>query len=264
MTKYLKTQATAKKGINHIKSIVKRSGCHFFEIRQENDIGLDAIIELYENDIPTGKMFAVQVKSGKSFYTATKQMCKISIEKHRDYWLNHDFPVIGIVYVPALFEAFVVDIKKYLLQNPTATVIKYEASEMSKFNFYNFNNIIKPGRLNLISDEEKFMIFTEEFENKSFRFLINLTSMPLKKVIPALYASSSFVEFIREMEYNIISVNEMNLLKNQYKFIPVSNKWHGVFHYSSTKNICFEEQAVEYFSIKFNELKKILLSDEKK
>ena len=264
MTKYLKTQATAKKGINYIKRVVKSSGCHFFEIRQENDIGLDAIIELYENDIPTGKMFAVQVKSGKSFYTPTKQSCKIPIEKHRDYWLNHDFPVIGIVYVPALFEAFVVDIKKYLLQNPTAMVIKYEASEMFKFNFHNFNNIIKLDRLNLISDEEKFMVFTEEFENKSFRFLINLASMSLKKVIPALYASSSFVEFIRKMDYNIISVSEMNSLKNKHKFIPVSNKWHGIFHYSNNKNLCFEEQAVEYFNIKFNELKKALLSDERK
>jgi hypothetical protein len=244
--------------------VVKSSGCHFFEIRQENDIGLDAIIELYENDMSTGKMFAIQIKSGNSFYLPTKQICNIPIEKHRDYWLNHDFPVIGIVYVPALFEAFVVDIKKYLLQNPTATVIKYEASEMSKFNFYNFNNIIKPSRLNWISDEEKFMVFTEEFENKSFRFLINLTSMPLKKVIPALYASSSFVKFIREMEYNIISVSEMNLLKNKYKFIPVSNKWHGVFYYSSSKNICFEEQAIEYFITKFNELKKNLLSDGRK
>ena len=56
MTKYLITNSTSKKGINYIKKVVKASDCEFHIIHQENDIGLDAIIELFSNNKPTDKL----------------------------------------------------------------------------------------------------------------------------------------------------------------------------------------------------------------
>lgn len=126
MTKYLKTNATAKAGINYVKTIVEAHNCIFQKIDQENDVGIDALIELVKNEIPTGNFIASQIKSGNSYFDKKANLCKIPIDTHRDYWSKHSLPVYGIVYIPEYDSAYWVNIKKYLKANPSATVISYK------------------------------------------------------------------------------------------------------------------------------------------
>lgn len=128
-----------KKGSNFITTIVDECMCNFHPIMQENDIGIDGQIELFdENKCPTGKLISVQIKTGKSYYDLNKSECFIPIESHKNYWLNIEMPVIGIVCImdetyESVCSAFWVNIKEYLLSYPTASNISFKMCQYNEF-----------------------------------------------------------------------------------------------------------------------------------
>ncbi len=91
-------------------SITERIGIHkvalcFLEkfgwIEREQyvaDQGIDTQVEIVENGNPTGLLYCLQVKTGKSYINKTKDSITYYPEKrHVDYWLNHSLPVILVV-----------------------------------------------------------------------------------------------------------------------------------------------------------------------
>ena len=88
-------------------SIIERIGIHkvalcFLEkfgwIEREQyvaDYGIDTQVEIVENGNPTGLLYCVQVKTGKSYINKTKDsITYYPKEKHVNYWLNHSLPVL--------------------------------------------------------------------------------------------------------------------------------------------------------------------------
>jgi hypothetical protein len=134
MPKYLKTNSTSKAGINYVRTIVESYNCIFQKIDQENDLGIDALIEVVKNERPTGNFIASQIKSGKSYYDKKSNLCKFPIGDHREYWSNYSLPVYGIVYIPEFESAYWVDIKHYLKNNPTDTIISFEPTLVNVIN----------------------------------------------------------------------------------------------------------------------------------
>jgi hypothetical protein len=134
MPKYLKINSTSKAGINYVRTIVESHNCIFQKIDQENDVGIDALIELVKNERPTGNFIAAQIKSGKSYFDKNANLCKFPIGNHRDYWSNHSLPVYGIVFIPEFESAYWINIKDYLKQNPTVTVISFEPTLVNIIN----------------------------------------------------------------------------------------------------------------------------------
>ena len=137
--KYLKTNSTAKVGVGYIRSIVDHHNCIFQEIDTSNDLGIDAIVEIVRYEKPISKFVATQIKSGKSYFNKKKNVCKIPVKNHFNYWTKHPLPVYGIVHIPEYGDAYWIDIKKYLKQNPTATVISFErtlANQINKDTFF--------------------------------------------------------------------------------------------------------------------------------
>jgi hypothetical protein len=147
MPTYKRSAVTAKEGINFIRSAVEGGGCLFIKIEQENDLGVDALIEFIENERPLNKQIAVQIKSGASYYTAESSECAFPIGSHREYWSQHPLPVFGLVYVPALRNAYWVNIKRYLKANPDATVVRFPATEANDFNAVTFTKLFVPAVL---------------------------------------------------------------------------------------------------------------------
>lgn len=142
------TAATAKVGTNYVRDIVERSGSIFHKIDTENDFGIDATIELFEKDKPLHKHVALQIKSGKSYYSNGKY--RIPIGTHREYWAKYPLPVLGVVYIPSLNSAHYTDIKSYLKQFPEATTITFPPLEDNVLNQETFSQILVPrivGRL---------------------------------------------------------------------------------------------------------------------
>jgi hypothetical protein len=144
MVLYKHTNVTSKTGINFVRSAVENSGSLFHKIEQDNDLGIDALIELTRGEKPLHKQIAVQIKSGPSYYSSSTEECLIPIQTHREYWSSHLLPVMGIVYVPALNRAHWIDIKTYLKNFPAAHIIRYRTSEANRFDIASFSRIVAP------------------------------------------------------------------------------------------------------------------------
>ncbi len=139
--KYTKTNSTSKIGVDFIRSIVDHNNCIFHEINANNDLGIDAMIEIIKNEKPTGKLIAAQIKSGKSYFNKEKNLCKIPVKNHFDYWINYHLPVYGIVYIPKNGDAYWINIKTYLKNNPKDTIIFFERTRANQLNKKTFLSI---------------------------------------------------------------------------------------------------------------------------
>ena len=67
--------------------------------RQDIDFGIDAVVEMIDEESATGRLVAVQVKSGPAYFGEGDS---ISITfrtdaRHRDYWVSHALPVIVVL-----------------------------------------------------------------------------------------------------------------------------------------------------------------------
>lgn len=144
MTTYKQSAVTAKEGINFIRSSVESAGSLFIKIDQENDLGIDALLEFIRGEQPLNKQIAVQIKSGRSYYNPDATECVFPVGAHRQYWENHPLPVFGFVYVPVLKIAYWVNLKGYLKENRAATVVRFPATEANRLDPSSFTRIFIP------------------------------------------------------------------------------------------------------------------------
>lgn len=88
-------------GVSATEKIINQMGLIFRE-QPTDDYGIDAQIETIEDGYATGKLIAVQIKSGSSFFDERTGDSVIyrGERKHYDYWLNHSLPVIIVLYNP--------------------------------------------------------------------------------------------------------------------------------------------------------------------
>ena len=156
MVKYNDRIKKGKLGVNYVTDIVDRCECYFNKIEQENDIGIDGIIELVEDSLPTGKCIAVQIKTGGSYVNKRKCECRIPIDNHYEYWKNYSMPVYGVVYDLDDNIAYWVDIKKYLVKIKNdielgkLSDIKYKMKNIHRFDIESFNKYFKSNVMNTL------------------------------------------------------------------------------------------------------------------
>jgi len=151
MVKYKATSITAKTGVNFVRSLVEDAGCLFHKIEQENDLGIDALIELVKDERPLNKQIAAQIRSGPSYYDPVSGECFFPVGSHHDYWSHYPLPVIGVVYVPSLGRAHWVDIKRYL-KKATASIIRFKATEVNRLDPSTFRTRFLPMLLSQVPD----------------------------------------------------------------------------------------------------------------
>lgn len=144
MPAYKRSAVTAKEGVNYVRNAVESAGSLFIKIEQDNDLGVDALIEFIRDECPLNKQVAVQIKSGASYYSEKNRECIIPVEGHGKYWANHPLPMVGLVYVPSLKSAYWVSIKGVLKRSPDAKVIRFPACEANRLNAKTFTNIFLP------------------------------------------------------------------------------------------------------------------------
>ncbi len=66
------------------------------------DVGIDMQVEIVEDNIPTGQLLALQIKSGNSYFKEEKDNAFIfrGEKKHLEYWSNYSLPVFLILHNP--------------------------------------------------------------------------------------------------------------------------------------------------------------------
>ncbi|WP_096701364.1 DUF4365 domain-containing protein [Magnetospirillum sp. 15-1] len=91
---------TARKGVNAVEATFLEMGW-LFRDQPVSDYGVDAHAEIVEDGEPTGKLIALQIKSGSSFFKKRGNGYVFRGEaRHLSYWTNHSLPVILILHNP--------------------------------------------------------------------------------------------------------------------------------------------------------------------
>ena len=89
------SEQTAQQGEDLAQWHFSRIG---FTVRPQNnrDYGLDHHAELIEDEQASGRLLALQVKTGDSYFAEQDGTHIIfrTDSDHRDYWLNHSLPVV--------------------------------------------------------------------------------------------------------------------------------------------------------------------------
>jgi len=104
MSRYSPTERT---GINAIEQIILQEFNWIFREQPIADVGIDAHIERVDDGNPTGKLIALQIKTGSSHFTEKEEALVFYGKRtHLDYWIGHSLPVLLIAYLPESKEAF--------------------------------------------------------------------------------------------------------------------------------------------------------------
>lgn len=94
------TDETARVGFNAIEAIFLKMRWIFRE-QPIRDYGIDAQVEIKNGANPTGKLIALQIKSGSSYFrTRGSNYVYYGKRRHLDYWDNHSLPVFIILHDP--------------------------------------------------------------------------------------------------------------------------------------------------------------------
>jgi hypothetical protein len=112
---WTKKNIVANEGIIFLQQEINKHGSIFRPVHQETDIGIDGFIEFVENEVATGQLIAVQVKSGDSYLNSKKDEFVLSVsEKHLSYWNDFSIPVVLIFYSPTLDKSAYIEIKSFV------------------------------------------------------------------------------------------------------------------------------------------------------
>ena len=90
---------TGRVGVAGTQLLFKRLGWIFREQPIE-DYGIDAHVEVVENNTATGKLIALQIKSGESWFRQKTSDGFVfrGDREHLEYWQQHSLPVMIILY----------------------------------------------------------------------------------------------------------------------------------------------------------------------
>ena len=91
---------TERTGVNVVEGIVTKDFKWIWREQHVADFGIDGQIEVVdEGGSPTGKLFAVQVKAGPSYFRGSGESVPFYVdEEHMKYWNQHILPVILILH----------------------------------------------------------------------------------------------------------------------------------------------------------------------
>ena len=99
---------TEDEGVNALGRIFNRKFGWIFREQLKADMGIDAQVEICEDGKPLGRLIALQIKSGKSWFEegTTEGFVFRGSPIHLEYWLQHSLPVILVLYNPETEQAY--------------------------------------------------------------------------------------------------------------------------------------------------------------
>ena len=93
---------SASLGVTRTRLAVEEELGWLFREQPTEDFGIDAHIEVVDGEIVKGKLLALQIKSGKSFFQeqGSDGWWFRPDDDHVRYWTNHSLPVVLVMYHP--------------------------------------------------------------------------------------------------------------------------------------------------------------------
>ncbi len=94
-------QQTDREGVNAVEGIFLRELGWVFREQTISDYGIDAHVEVTNRKEPIGRLIALQIKIGKSFFRKRGDNFVFYGEgRHLRYWRNHSLPVAIVIHDP--------------------------------------------------------------------------------------------------------------------------------------------------------------------
>ena len=93
MVNYRPTAVTSKVGVNIVRALTEQAGSLFHKIEHENDLGIDAILEIIISGRPVGVQVGVQSSQAAHTSTSAPDTCVIPIDNHAEYWSRYPLPL---------------------------------------------------------------------------------------------------------------------------------------------------------------------------
>ncbi len=95
------TSKTDRIGVHAVGEQFERAG-YIFREQPISDYGIDAHIEIVEGEEVTGKLIALQIKTGSSWFkeSTTQGFVFRGDNAHLKYWIEHSLPVLIILHNP--------------------------------------------------------------------------------------------------------------------------------------------------------------------
>lgn len=105
--KVSKTSKTDRAGIYSVANEFENSG-YIFREQPICDYGIDAQIELIEEENVTGNLVALQIKSGVSWFKEQDDVGFVyrGNRSHLNYWLEHSLPVLLVLHNPETKQSY--------------------------------------------------------------------------------------------------------------------------------------------------------------
>lgn len=209
------TSRTERLGIAALDTFFSTHGWLFRE-QTTHDYGIDAHVEIVdENHRPTGKLIAIQIKSGTSFFK--KQTPKSFVfrtnDKHVAYWIGHSMPVIVVLYNPMTKTAHWKQVtrrttkqagnswkihvpKSDMLADPVRTLASLEALTQPEPYLRRLNRLrVDRHWMGLIEAGEVVRVKFDDWVNKSLpRYQIRIFTDADEETWPTLYTPGVGVE----------------------------------------------------------------------
>jgi hypothetical protein len=94
---------TGRLGVHGVATLIHKELGWIFREQHESDHGIDALVETVVAGQPTGRLIALQIKSGPSWFRETFQgggWILRGPRRNLSYWLNHQLPVLVVLFDP--------------------------------------------------------------------------------------------------------------------------------------------------------------------
>lgn len=211
-------EKTDRLGVAALEYIFSKHGWLFRE-QPTHDYGIDAHVEIVEGSKPTGKLIALQIKSGDSFFKEEIADAYIfrTDDKHVAYWLGHSMPVVLMLFEPNTKAAYWCHVNAESTESTgkgwKIAVSKCNVLEEATTDFSSLEELIQPEpyvrRLNRLRADRRWLdalangdevrIEFDDWVNKSLpRYQITIYSDSAQEEWPTLYAPGVSIENMLE------------------------------------------------------------------
>ena len=90
-----------RRGVNAVEAVFLNEFLWAFREQTVSDFGIDAQSEVFEEEKPTGKLIALQIKTGASYFRPHGSDYIFYGEKrHLEYWLGHSLLIFLVLHDP--------------------------------------------------------------------------------------------------------------------------------------------------------------------
>jgi hypothetical protein len=106
----INTDGTGRLGVHGVATLIHKELGWIFREQHESDHGIDALVETVVAGRPTGRLIALQIKSGRSQFKEANQegngWALRGKKRNLAYWLKHQLPVVVVLFDPLIDKAY--------------------------------------------------------------------------------------------------------------------------------------------------------------